>query len=249
MTSTAFIFTGGIGHPFDSAAPALAGLLEAAGLKTRQTLEMEEFTAWLEAEPDALAVVYALRWGMTQHEKYAPYRAQWAYTLPDPSRAVLAGHVRRGGGLLGLHTASICFDDWPGWGEVLGGAWEWGRSYHPALGPVQVRPRHESPLVADLPDFALTDEVYTGLALQPGITVLCEAEASLTVNVMGETVPPTGWQPVVWAHRYGSGRAAYDGLGHDAASLEHPAHRQLIQRLAHWTLGQPATPRGAPLDA
>jgi type 1 glutamine amidotransferase len=44
---------------------------------------------------------------------------------------------------------------------------------------------------------------------------------------------------VLWTHRYGAGRVVYDGLGHDAASLEHPVHRRLVQRAALWASGHP----------
>ena len=50
----------------------------------------------------------------------------------------------------------------------------------------------------------------------------------------------SGRQPAVWTHRYGNGRAVYDSLGHDAASLQHPTHRRLLQRAALWASGRPA---------
>lgn len=229
----ALIFSGGINHPFEHSAPALARVLSEAGLEVRLSYELDEVLAGLRANPQALLVIYALRWGMTQHEKYEPHRAEWAMTLSEAARETIAGHVRAGGGLFGLHTATICFDDWAAWGDVLGGAWQWGVSYHPLLGPVRARLDAEHWLTRGLGDFALTDEVYSNQRVLPGVEIVGWAETS------GADAVATGWQPVLWTHRYGAGRVIYDGLGHDAASLQHPIHRRLVQRAALWASGHP----------
>ncbi|RME68118.1 MAG: ThuA domain-containing protein, partial [Alphaproteobacteria bacterium] len=121
---------------------------------------------------------------------------------------------------------SICFDSWPGWRDILGGAWVWGRSYHPAKGPVRVTMNRSAPLASGLGDFTVDDEVYHHLDLSPGIAVLAAADAG------------AGAQPFVWTHQVGPGRVFYDGLGHDVASIETPGHRALILRGLAWALGR-----------
>lgn len=229
----ALIYTGGIFHPFDEAAPALGRILLAVGFEPRITTSLDEWAGWAHAAPGALLVPYALRWSMTQHEKYAPYRAEWATGVSPEVRRAIASHVAAGGGLLGVHTASICFDDWPAWGEILGGAWEWGRSHHPPLGAVSASLDRDHPLAAGLPDFDLVDESYSALRLQPDVDVYGWSEYA------GPESGSAGRQPALWTHRYGSGRVVYDALGHDVASLEHPVHRRLLQRAALWAAGQP----------
>ncbi len=229
----ALIYTGGINHPFPEAAPALASILSDAGLAPCVTFELAEWLAWVSADTSALLVVYALRWSMTQDEKYAPDRERWAMSMPPSARRAITDHIASGGGLLGLHTASICFDDWSEWGDVLGAAWQWGRSYHPLLGPVQAYLDTAHPLARGLADFGLIDEVYSEQRVAAGAEVFGWAET------VGAESPRTGRQPAVWTHRYGAGRVAYDSLGHDVASLEHPIHRRLLQRLALWASGQP----------
>ena len=233
--ATAAIYTGGINHPFDTAAPALARLLDDAGFTPLLSHDLDEVIGAIRQHPESLLVVYALRWSMTQHEKYAPHREQWAFAMPDYARAAIDLHVATGGGLLAVHTASICFDDWPEWSRILGGGWRWGRSHHPPLGPVRVLLTPEAPLARGLPDFELVDEVYADLELAPGACVLARAEAEVAPG----TVPVDGLQAVVWTHAYGRGRVVYDGLGHDAESLTHPIHRRLLQRAALWASGRP----------
>jgi type 1 glutamine amidotransferase len=229
----ALIYTGGIFHPFDEAAPALGRILAAVGFQPRITSALTEWVSWMPASPRALLVPYALRWSMTQHEKYAPYRAEWATEVPETARRAIAAHVAAGAGLLGVHTASICFDDWPAWGEILGGAWVWGRSHHPPLGAVHASLDREHPLARGLPDFDLVDESYSALQLQAGVEVYGWSQYA------GAEPGGAGRQPALWTHRYGQGRVVYDSLGHDVESLEHPVHSRLLQRAALWASGQP----------
>jgi TRAP-type C4-dicarboxylate transport system permease large subunit/type 1 glutamine amidotransferase len=175
----------------------------------------------------ALLTVYALRWTMQQGDKYAPYRERWGFSLSSHARAEVEAHLARGGGILALHTAIICFDDWAGWKDILAGRWEWGRSSHPPYGPVEVRPdAHEHPLLAGLPAFSLDDEAYGDLDLDPRAQPLMHVRAS-----SGD------WQPALWTHGSGKGRVVVDTLGHDAGAFAHPVHRRIVARAALWATG------------
>jgi len=222
----AVIYTGGIAHDFEPAAAALGRVLAPAGFAARVTLELDELADALAREPRTLAIVYALRFSMTQHEKYAPDRPRWALTTRAAQRDALTRHVAAGGGLLGLHTASICFDDWPEWSQLLGGSWVWGQSHHPPAGPVEVTLSRDHLLTRGLPDFELIDEAYSEQRREPGI------------DVAGYVAVPGGPpQPALWAQRYGAGRVIYDSLGHDVAAIELPVHARLLRRAALWVTG------------
>lgn len=232
----ALILTGGIGHPFEDAAPALAGVFDEIGLRSEIDFDLERGIARLGSERFDLVVVYALRWRMDTGEKYAPHRAQWAFSLSDASRATLREFVAAGGALLALHTAIICFDDWAEWKDMIGGRWVWGTSAHPPRGALRAAltdARHA--ITTRLPDFVLdNDEVYSGLDLAPDITPLLVARADTAPMREGEP----GIHPVLWTHRFGKARVVCDLLGHDRAALEHPVHRQILQRSAQWLLGE-----------
>jgi type 1 glutamine amidotransferase len=222
------LLTGGIVHPFESSAPALARLLSRYEIESTVTEDFESGLADLARGEFDLLTMYALRWSMKE-EKYAPHRRRWSLTLSTHARDAILAHVQGGGGLLGLHTATICFDDWPEWRSILGGAWVWGRSSHPPFGPAEVRiTRPDHPLVRNLPDFLLKDEVYGDLSLEPDVTPLMKAMA---------VDAAAGWQPVLWERRVGRGRVVYGALGHDAEAIEHPVHSRIVARSALWALG------------
>ncbi len=221
------IITGGIFHPFEESSAALSALLEEEGIQSDVVTDVDEGLQALPDGPYAMVTINALRWGMMTADKYEPYRAEWAYQMPAASREALSGFVNGGGSLLGLHTASICFDDWPGWQSLLGGQWVWGESHHPPPDELTVRPteaRHE--VSAGVEAFTVIDEVYHALALEPDVVPLIEADAG------------DGPQPLAWAREVGRGRVVYDALGHDAASLEVPGHTRLIRQAARWLLAE-----------
>ncbi len=217
------ILTGGIGHPFADASEALVAILRDGGIAATVTEDIEGGIAGLASGGYDLVTVYALRWRMLTGEKYAPYRENWAFSLSPKARVGFSRFVAAGGGLLALHTAVICFDDWPGWGDLTGGAWVWGRSSHPPFGAVMVSPTTAThTITAGIAPFALYDEVYGDLDMRPGVEPLLIADVGY------------GPKPILWARQAGRGRVVTDLLGHDRAALEHPVHRELLLRSARW---------------
>ena len=217
----AIILSGGIFHDFDRMTAAAAGILAGAGFEAEIVSHPAELAQAL-ARPADLVVVQALRWRMLGHEKYEPYRADWAYEAGADLIAALDGHVARGGGVMALHTGCISFDDWPGWRGILGGGWVWGESFHdPGLEPVTVTPA-DHPVTQGVAAFTITDELYQKLDLAPGITILAEGRTA-----GGAT------HPVVWAHE-GQGRAVTITTGHDLTSVTQPDHARLLAQAALW---------------
>ena len=234
MGKTAIVLTGGVGHGFAQAAPVLSDLLVQAGFEPRCSESVADVVACLRQDAQTLLVIYALRWSMTQHEKFALDRARWGIDLSSQEREAIAGHVRAGGGLLGVHTASICFDTWTQWRDVLGGAWVWGQSSHPPYGPVVTRLDPQHVMTRGLEPWSASDEVYSDLDLARGIDVAMWARA---LPADAPASAPLAEQPSLWTHRYGLGRVVYSALGHDRQSLLHPTHGRLLRRAAVWAAG------------
>ncbi|MBE3010249.1 ThuA domain-containing protein [Microbispora sp. NEAU-D428] len=212
------ILSGGVAHDFPATSTALAGVLAEIGMESEITEDVAGALAV--PAPVDLITVNAFRWRM-DGDDFAEERDRWRFQTPDSLRRTLLDHLARGGGLLAVHTASLCFDDWPEWAEILGGAWRWGTSYHPPIGRAKVRLGTGHPIVDGLADFEVTDEVYTDLDVLPDV----------------EPLAYSGDQPLLWARTAAGGRVVYDALGHDTRSYENPVRRTLLRRVARWLLG------------
>jgi len=221
---THLILAGGIFHDFAASSEALATVLAPLGIESRIEWDLEAGLAGLAESPVDLLSINALRWEMIG-EKYDPYRDTEAFTPSQSARSALQHYLTTGGALLGLHTASICFSDWPEWQSLLGGRWVWGSSWHPAPEPVTISTEPNTAL-SHLPAFTVHDELYSDLALDPDTVVLA-------TGVSPAMVTP---QPVFWQHQVGQGRVVYDALGHDSASLNHPTHARLLRDAIQWAL-------------
>ena len=210
MTHKALIYTGGYNHPFSESSRALAGVLGARGITCSLETDLDLTLAGL-TQVDLLAV-NALRWTMTQDEKYAADRADWAFVAQTDQVRTLERWVHAGGRLLAMHTAVLCFDNQPLWIALLGGGWRWGRSHHPPLGPLHID-------VVGAEGFNLIDEAYHHL------------DAGADTEVLATCTMDTGTQTLAWVRSHGRGRVAVNSLGHNARSIVTPGHRALIERM------------------
>jgi uncharacterized protein len=225
MTYRNLLLMGGFNHDFPATSAAIAGLL--ADLDIQTDISDDINGALAGARSYDLLTVNALRFTMDT-ERFADRRDEYGLHLSTAAREGILSHLADGGALLGIHTASICFDDFPQWGDLLGGVWDWDVSWHPPRGPIEVLiGRRDHPVVAGLQHFSLIDEVYHDLIRQPDIDVLVTGRAG------------GGSQPVVWTRTWQGSRIAYDALGHDVASISHPVHAALIRRAALWALSRP----------
>jgi len=218
------ILVGGIFHDFNSTSEALRVVLDDFGFATGIEEDIERGLTSLDNSPVDLLTINALRWEM-QGKKYDPYRDEWAMQLSLRGQKAIENHLARGGALLALHTASICFSNWQGWKDILGGVWSWGESWHPAPEPVSVAPTSHA-LVSDIPSFLVTDELYSNLKLLDGNQVLS----------YGTSESQRSKQPLIWLREYGGGRIVYDSLGHDCFSLEQTEHAEILRRAVKWAL-------------
>ncbi len=83
------ILTGGIFHEFDLGAEALAKLLRPHGIESDVTGDLDAGLTDLANGRYQLLTMYCLRWGMMNSEKYAPYRAQWAFQITDAQQRAI----------------------------------------------------------------------------------------------------------------------------------------------------------------
>lgn len=218
----AVVLSGGPTHDFPATTACLGDVLAAHGVPTEVFEDVDDAVCVLR-EGDLL-VVNALRWTMAgpgTPERYLERAATEGVSPGPAARAAFAAHLSGGGSVLAMHTAAICFDDWPEWGAALGGAWRWGTSFHPPLGEMAVQvvaPEH--PFVTGVPGFAIVDERYSELDLASDVEPFLVSDA----------------QPLMWRREHGGGRLVYDALGHHPPSFAVPPHREILDRSIAWLL-------------
>jgi type 1 glutamine amidotransferase len=216
------IYTGGWAHPFERTAPAVADVLVGADVTSQITDSLATVRRALDLGNFDLLTVYACRFSMLDARYTDEQRAGYAEHIPADVRLAIEAHLDRGGALLALHTATLCFDDWPQWQQLIGGGWVWGRTFHPPLDVVTVDPVGEHPIMFELEQFTVEDEHYRLLDVAPVSTLLA-------VTPCDEVAHPAMWTA--------GPRVFVDALGHDERSLTHPAHSTVLRRAARRLTG------------
>ncbi len=209
------MLSGGIFHPFAETSHCIAGYLDRLGIHSEIVGVQDGFDR-LQSEVFDLVTINALSWSMTQDDKYLPFRDEFAFSPTATDRAAFETHLAGGGGLLGLHTAAICFDSWPEWPSILGVGWVWGQSHHPMPNYVRIEGHGEA--------FDIWDELYCDLTLDPDTQVLA------TGTVAGVSTS----QPVLTT----KGRSVYLALGHDMTATGNHNYEQLLANAVKIALGQ-----------
>ena len=219
------IFTGGIFHPFDETSKTLSKIINSFGYESEITIDIE--TGIKNINEFDLITFNALRWRMLNHEKYIPYIDEWQFSLSNESRNLLEDFIKKGGKMLAFHTSSICFDDWDGWSKLLGGKWDWDRSYHPPIENVEVSPLKNHSLGKNIKNFQTNDEVYHNLYLEPDSKPFLKAKTNETneEHIVG------------WTYNYENGKVVYNALGHDSNSLLKPEMVNIIKKSVKWVSG------------
>ncbi|MDM8007734.1 MAG: ThuA domain-containing protein [Phycisphaerae bacterium] len=206
------MFVGGHAHDFDAEPLRLAEVLkQQEGIDIRVHTGLDELTAENVATVDVLMFNACLDKGMD-----------------ETKQRVLLDALRQGKGLVALHCALWCFQDWPEWRRILGGL----VLRHDKFGPYEVRGVHPMhPIAQGVPTtFTITDEAYYLDERAPDICLIAQ-----TVRTHPGRENP---DPQVWTNRYMGGRVFVNAMGHDEQALFHPAYLKLLANGVRWAAGR-----------
>ena len=149
--------------------------------------------------------------------------------LSAAGRRALVGFVDRGGGFVGVHSATDTFHHWPAYRQLIGAEF----SHHPlpSLRRVIVEDR-ANPITRGLAErFAIDEEFYV---------FRHDPRSRAHVLVRLDTGPAGADRPLVWCRRQGRGRVFYDALGHFPQTWSDPRQLRLVQQGMQWALGRTA---------
>lgn len=207
---------GGAHHDYDAEPKQLAENLSKTGdMKVRVTANLADLNAASLAECDVLMFNACIDKG-----------------LDEAQRQAVIDHLRQGKGLVALHCALWCFQDWPEFRKICGGIVLKHGQYEPSPNAV-VWSTH--PICAGIPrEFSILSEPYYADERAPDISVLVQ-----TARVYPDR---QGVEPQVWTTRYAGGRVFAMTYGHDAKSQTDPVFLKLLGNGLRWSAGRLGPP-------
>ncbi len=151
--------------------------------------------------------------------------------LNPAQEAAFERHIRRGGGFVGVHSATDTEYDWPFYGSLVGAYFDG----HPDIQNATIQVEDSShPAVASLPrPWTRRDEWYN-FRRNPrvNVTVLATLDER---SYSGGTMAPD--HPIIWSHTYEGGRALYTALGHTQESFSEASFVEHLGRAILWAAG------------
>ena len=138
--------------------------------------------------------------------------------MTEAVQAVFADDVRKGSGLLAVHSGTAGYDQMPVLRGLLGGVF----AYHPEQCLVTVNPHVGHPLAAGSSPFTLQDEHYFMTLDDP------QADVYMT------TTSQYGEQPGAWRRVEGNGRVVVLTPGHNLEIWLHPSFQTLLLNSLRW---------------
>ena len=138
--------------------------------------------------------------------------------MTEAGQAAFADYVRKGKGLVAIHSGTAGYEQMPVLRGLLGGVF----AHHPDQCPVTMHPRAGHPLSSGCDPFTLKDEHYF-MALEDS-----QADVFLT------TKSEYGEQPGAWIRTDGAGRVAVLTPGHNVEVWLHPSFQTLLRNTLRW---------------
>lgn len=181
-----------------------------------------------------LLVVGGLHWTGS-----APDKHSWPEGVPkcgyarptEGQKKAFVDYVASGRPLLGWHGGIASYDDWTEFGALLGFRWDWRVTAHGRYQEWEVKVESQHPVVREVSDYRIQDELYYNVQVTPGMEFLAHAwvhtQDSLRFPMIltgeGGRIP-------------GAGKTAYLANGHDLKSSSSPMFRQAVHNTLQWLL-------------
>lgn len=159
--------------------------------------------------------------------------------LDDKQQAAFERYIRKGGGFVGVHSASDTEYGWSFYTKMVGHMFH----VHPAVqtAVLQVRDRNFPGMERFAPRTLFTEEWYEfGPPTSSKLTYLLSVDESTYKPETSKGKGMGAFHPVSWYQPYEGGRAFYTALGHMAATYRDPLFLHHLYGGIYWA----ATGRG-----
>lgn len=155
----------------------------------------------------------------------------------DAQKKAFVDYIHRGGGFVGIHSASGSERQWPWFWAMIGGKFVRHPKYQPFTIKVIDKNHPSTGFMGD--EWKWEDECYFLNHLNPGIHVLLAADLSTIedekkAEYPGETFG--NYFPLAWCQEFEGGRQFYTALGHD---IKHYKDEMFLTHLLggiQWTM-------------
>jgi type 1 glutamine amidotransferase len=154
----------------------------------------------------------------SNHVSFTDHR-EW---MTDNVQAAFLEYVRKGNGLLAIHSGTASYQETPVLRSLLGGVF----THHPEQCAVTMDLESDHPLTIGVSPFTIKDEHYFMEMGDPH------------VDVFMTTRSEHGEQPGGWRRTEGNGRVAVLTPGHNLEVWSHPSYQALIVNALHWCGGK-----------
>ena len=151
--------------------------------------------------------------------------------LNPAQEAAFERFIRRGGGFVGVHSATDTEYDWPFYGALVGAYF----AGHPDIQTATIQIEDaRTPAAASLPRaWPRRDEWYNFRSNpRAAVHVLATLDER---RYTGGTMAPD--HPIMWSHTYEGGRSFYTALGHTQESFSETAFVDHLGRAILWAAG------------
>ena len=141
--------------------------------------------------------------------------------MTDDVQSAFADHVRKGNGLLAIHSGTADYQEMTVLRSLLGGVF----THHPEQCAVTMEPQTSHPLTSGILAFTLKDEHY--------FMAMYDHQADIFMTTRSEH----GEQPAGWRRMEGAGRVAVLTPGHNLEVWLHPSYQALLLNALRWCGG------------
>ena len=173
---------------------------------------LEDGAAWSAERMSAFPLVVLAKANLTSSTVSAPW-------LTMATQSAFPEFLRRGNGLVAVHSGSSRYEQLPVMNAVLGGAFV----RHPDPCAVTLLPKSGHPVTAGVGSFTVRDEQY--------FMAMNDAQADVFLQSQSEH----GTQPAGWTRTEGAGRVCVLTPGHDLEVWLHPSFQKLLLNALRWS--------------